>query len=1227
MSNLSELSSYIVRVQRRLRLGAWFRGATVVFGTALVVTVALVRILNQFAFPIHGIAVGRLIILAALASAGLFGLALPLARQTVGKAVEHLELANPELGHRLATFHDRAEKRDDPFLELLAADTLPHTQMIEPESLLSNNRLLVLGGTGIACLGVLFWMIVAGPNYLGYGASLLWTGTKRHSLPLYAISVSPGNATARRNGDQLITARVRGMRPGKAEVFAHYKSASGWDKMVMQAQPDSGVGPTFQFAFAGLPEDVEYYVAAGPLVSPHFIVHVIDLPSVRDIRVTYRYPSWSGMKPVTEEHSGDLRAIEGTNALIEFETDRPVENGQLALDGGQRIPLTGIGANKYQARISMEKDGAYHVVTDQAGQPTRISADYFIATDKAIPPEISIARPAGDYRASPIEEVTVALKASDQFGLKDVRLHYSLNGGPDRDVNLLRTLGAKSADGSHVLPLEEFTLSPGDLVSVYATAKDGHSETRTDMSFIQVDPFEREFLQSQQSGGEGRNGGGVNQVEISKREKEIISATWKQSNDKGAKDASEQGQFLSGAQQRLREQVTALSVRMQARDISETNREFTDFDREMQNASAAMAPAADKLKGMKWQDAIPLEQKALQALLRAEATFRQIQVAFGQSGGGNGGGNAGRDLASLFDLELDTAKNQYETAQAVSPAEQRTKDIDDALAKLDSLARRQQDLANQQLNPQQNFQERWEQEMLRREAEQLQRQMEQLAQDRQSGADASEIEANGQRERDEQDKSARQRSHHQSGGASDLASDPRIVEAMKRLDQATEAMKRGGNQNQNTGAARDAADQLRQSSNLLSALQQQMASARLDSLGREAARLRQAERIQSGKINELGDEQYDPNSIDLGKFMTQRRERNQLAQERQQLSDDLSNLQKNLRKAAREMANNQPDTAQKLQEALKEIDDSDLDNRVQRSADWLRRGISPNTIGAEQEIAEGLEKLSSQLGRAQAAVDQGRPSRQAGGRGDPTEALDQLQKLRKQIESMTRQEGNGLGMSDQDVRRQDTGSRQYVETGKLNRDSNSVEQAAAVANGSKSDQPGAGRQAQSNGRQSQSTSQGAGGSASGEVRYGGGASAEGNVWNNINIGNNQYGSSRQLPVPSNALGNPADTERAYQQEMRELSLLRQMVQSDPQTVKEVAELTRQMQRLDPKRFPGNPGIVEQALRELLGSVDRIELQLERKGMSPEAHTGKPLTVPTGYEESVAEYYKLLSRNP
>ncbi|MCU1251514.1 MAG: hypothetical protein JWQ49_4543 [Edaphobacter sp.] len=1278
MSKRNELNSYIARLQHRLRLGAWLRGAAIFTGSALFVTVGLVLLLNHYAFPAHGVTGARLALLVALAAVAGFGIALPLMRLTRARVVREAEAAHSGLEQRLTTFHEREREGGDPFLELLAADTLSRTQDAAPSSLVPDNRLFALGGAGLACFSVLAWMIAAGPGYLGYGASLLWTGPKKDVAPLYAIAVAPGDVAVRRNSDQLITARVSGMRPEKVQIFAHYQSAGAWEPVTMQAQPDSGGLASFQFLFAGLPENVEYYVAAGPLVSPHYKVRVVDLPAVKGIRVTYQYPKWTGMKAVTEEHSGDLRAIEGTDAALEVEMDRPLKDGQLALDGGKAIQLARGEGNKYRGTIHLDKDGAYHVAATDQGQPVRLSEDYFIATDKAMPPEVAISRPGGDYRASPIEEVTVGVKAADQFGLHDVHLHYSVNGGPDRDVSMLKTPGTKEADGSYTLRLEDFKLVPGDLVSVYATAKDGHAEARTQISFIQADPFEREFSQSQQSGGGGGGGGGGgqnNQTDISKREKELIAATWKQQNDKAAtpKDSAVAGQFLSDAQQKLRDQVMALSARMQSRDLSAANEEFTGFEKDMQTAAEAMAPSADKLKGMQWKDAMPLEQKALQALLRAEATFRKIQIAFGQQGGGGGGGgnSAGRDLASLFDLELDTEKNQYETAQTASPAEQHAKSVEDALAKLDALAKRQEELANQQRNPQQNFQERWQQEMLRREAEQLQRQMEQLAQNsqgQQGGQQQSGQQQSGQQQNGQQSSSGQSsgqsgsqsgsqqqsassqggsqsqsgsQSKQQQGGrqSSGQSSDQRIEQALSRLRQAGEAMKRSGGPQQSAEAARQAAERLRDAENLLGGTQQQLASGKVQSLSHEADRLTQEERAQADRIGKLtAGQQGDTSAMDRDSMMARLRERDRLASERQQLSNDLSKLQNGVREAARGMASNQPGVAQKLRDALTEMDQSDLDNHVQRTADWLRGGINPNTNGTENQIAEGLQKLSQQLRQAQQGAGQGKPGQRGAGQGDETAALGQVERLRSQLEAMaSSRRGNGrqAGQNAQNGRQ----GRDGQQGGNSQRGQNGNEQGQAGGNGQQSgnggqQSPGGQQSGQSGGGGTQaggSFGQQAGdrtgqrGGQSGDVRNGGGG-ADGTVWGNINTGNNRYGDARPRPAPPDASSNPADTERTYQQGIRELNQLRQMIQGDAQAAKEVQELARQMQQLDPSRFPGNPAMVEQMHREVLSSIDRIELQLQRNG-STEARTGKPYAVPAGYQDSVAEYYRRLSKNP
>lgn len=266
MSNSSELNRFIAETRQRLRLGAWLRGVAIFAAAALGVTIVLVLVLNHFAFPAQGVSAARLLILVALAAAAILGLALPLLRLTRARAVRLAEAANPGLEQRLTTFHERRpDDGSDPFFELLAADTLTCARQSDPSFLVPSNRLFALGGTAAGCLGTLLWLIAAGPGFIGYGASLLWTGARKNAAPLYSIAVTPGNITVRRNSDQLITAHVSGMKPDKAQLFARYRSAAGWERVPMQAAPDAGSGASYQFVLAGLPENVEYYVAAGPL--------------------------------------------------------------------------------------------------------------------------------------------------------------------------------------------------------------------------------------------------------------------------------------------------------------------------------------------------------------------------------------------------------------------------------------------------------------------------------------------------------------------------------------------------------------------------------------------------------------------------------------------------------------------------------------------------------------------------------------------------------------------------------------------------------------------------------------------------------------------------------------------------------------------------------------------------------------------------------------------------
>jgi hypothetical protein len=1157
MSAREQLNAYMDGLERRLRLGAILRGAAVLIAAALAATVVLVLIINRFAFSGGSLTGARGILILTLALLSAFALVIPLWRLNRRTAAGKAESAFPQFQQRLITYAERDRDGHEPFLELLAADTMAAARDAEPGRLVRDKALLVSLGIGAASLGTLIWLVLAGPGFLGYGAALLWKGQSRGAAPLYDIRVNPGDATVRRNADELVTAQPIGIQTDKVRLYARYQSASKWEQLNMQPQPGAS---GFQFTFAGLPEGVEYYVEAGPLRSRHFNIRVADLPSIKQIRVTYHFPSWTGMQNAVEEHGGDLRAIEGTQASLEILTDRPLRDGVLVLDDQRQIQVSGEGG-VYQGTIRIEKDGAYHVAALDQGQPIRLSEDFFIEASKATPPEVVITRPGRDYQASPIEEVTVSVKADDEFGLNDFELHYSVNGSAEQTVNLLKQKGGKTADGSTVIHLEDFKVVPGDIVSLYATAKDARADSRTDMFFIQAEPFEREYSQSQQSGGGGGGQGAAgNQSEISQREKEIIAATWKQQGDKNAspEKSAENAKFLSGVQAKLREQALSLAGRLQMRDLTQQNAEFSEFQQDMNAAAAAMDPASQKLQQQKWNDAIPGEQKALQYLLRAEATFRQIEVAFGNSGGGGGGGSAGRDLASLFDLELDTQKNQYETAQTAGSASQRNEEIDEALRKLDELARRQQELADQQRNNNgQAFEQRWQQEMLRRQAEELQRQVEQLSQNSQQDASAS----NGQ----------------PSASGTQGGSDSRAQQALDRLRQANDDMRRAASQAQNNADARRAADRLREAQSLLGGMQHQAVSGRLDSLADKAQKLAKEQQEQTDRMQRAFGKDDSANSGEQSQNEDRYQKLGQLADDRQRLADDLARLEKEMRDAENGLAasSNRP-AASKLRDALGDLDESDLETRIQRSADRLRRGVNPDSNSGESEIASGLQHLGDQIGQARQALGNG-------GQQAPESALDQVERLRNRLQALDRNAGDGSNSKGRQGQPGQPGAGQ----GAGRTDDN------GVYGGNRGGNPGDGRN---------------------------------NWW--IDTGNNSTAGTKTVAPPGSPVS--SDPEAAYQQGLNDLNQLRQSVQDDPDTLRQVRELIREMQRLDPKRFPGNPQLVEQLHAQVLNDVDKLELQLRRQADDKESgqiRSGDSLPVPSGYQDAVAEYFRRLSKRP
>ena len=333
-------------------------------------------------------------------------------------------------------------------------------------------------------------------------------------------------------------------------------------------------------------------------------------------------------------------------------------------------------------------------------------------------------------------------------------------------------------------------------------------------------------------------------------------------------------------------------------------------------------------------------------------------------------------------------------------------------------------------------------------------------------------------------------------------------------------------------------------------------------------------------------------------------EQQQLADERQQMADDLARLEKQMQDQARQLAGNQQSASSKLRDAVSGAEQGDLENRIKRSADGIRRGVDPNSDANESAIAAGLGRLGDQIGQAQRAMG-------TQGQGNE-EALNRVERLRSQMEALTRS-GPGNAQNGQPGQR---GQQNGGQPGQLGQ------------NGQAGQQGGGGQQGGQPGGQQANGFQGGGNGAYGGYRGGdiGGPGGGRRYDPGYDIGGYPM---PQGPERAPSPVNPADIARAYQDALRELNDLRQQVQGQPEPLADLQELIREMQRLDPSRFPGNPAMVEQLRTQVLASVDKLELQLrrDRDDKQPgQIRGGDSVPVPSGYQDAVAEYFRRLSKN-
>ena len=997
-SERRELRTVVRTVRRRWRTRNVLRG--LLFSTlAIFAALLMVRLLvdHWTGGPASATAIAVVLYCGAGAVA-FFTLLRPMVRQVSDLQVAlYLEEHQPELRAEILTAVGTMDEEPDPrgeeLLRGLIRSAVLKARDIEGGRRVDREPLKRLSWSTAGLAVVLSLLLLADPMGLRQSVPDLvrpWTAVETPS-PL-AIHLFPGDTLLARGAELQISARLDGFAADEVEIAFLTGEAAEWDRWPMIVQ-DEEVGD-HEFMLFRVDEPMEYFAEAQGIRSGTYRIDVVDVPYVSRLELELHHPAYTGLAPETIESGGDIFVLPGTRVVVRAHPTITVPSGRIVLEGLGDVAMTLDEAGVLHGQFQADQPGFYRVdLDDSDGAAHRGSPDHLIDIVADLPPIVALERPARDVRVTSVEEVYIEAQASDDYAVDALELIYSVNGGDEQTISLLEGSESRLTDVSagHTFFLEEFELEPGDLVAYHVRALDSgpdseEREARTDLFFIEVRPFSQDFRQAEQGGGGGGGGGGGDPMagQFSERQREIVTATFNVGRDWRLISPELVGEdiaTISLSQASLRDEVNAFLAELQGR-LARAPEEMRQVAEELPLASAEMESALVELERGETSDALSPEQRALQHLLRAEAVFREIQLAQQQNQGGGGGGASGaeirEDLADFFDLEMDRLRNQYEELQQ-GERQQMDQEMNQALERLRELARRQEQ----------------EQERLQRVAERLP-----------PGAAG----AGGESQRrlaEEAEELARELER-----LSREYSSPELAETARELQEAANAMRRSATARNQEGVGQ------------ASAAQEALEDAR-----------RLLERDQANRLNsDAGDavdqarraldrqREIEEAVQDLPEELTGRSEAlPPILEQKEQLIQELENLETDLNRLADE-ATDDPRAERGFREAASAIRDGQLPDRVDFSRGLVASSRQEQAEEFEAQISELMEELNDQVQTAAGALDpdaQDRAAELAERTRELVQAAESMEERARQAMEGQEQAGEQQGGQEQGGQQQD----------------------------------------------------------------------------------------------------------------------------------------------------------------------------------------------------------------
>ncbi len=294
-------------------------------------------------------------------------------------------------------------------------------------------------------------------------AGRLWRASADFPKPSATrVWVVPGDATILKGEDFAVTTTFSGRIPAAGEVVFREEGSEVWERT-----PFAVAGEGAVYRFREVKRSFSYRVRAGDGESSLFLLRALDRPTVLRLKMTYRYPDYTGLAERTEEDGSDIAAVNGTRVRVEILANKPLRSAEVVFDDGERVEaiFSSTGSRSGVADLVVAKDRRYTIrLVDAEGIPSTDAMAYRMMAIPDESPTVRVAFPGRDVEVGEEMVLPLQIEGKDDFGFSRMDLLYAMNDEKEEHRLALGVGAGGDVSVNHLWNLSGLNLLPEDRV-------------------------------------------------------------------------------------------------------------------------------------------------------------------------------------------------------------------------------------------------------------------------------------------------------------------------------------------------------------------------------------------------------------------------------------------------------------------------------------------------------------------------------------------------------------------------------------------------------------------------------------------------------------------------------------------------------------------------------------------------------------------------------------------